>query len=186
MKVLFESIDPDPSRSRKPRNRNFNSMINPQTIDLSTLPSLPLANRRQLPNCPAIYFVMEGDRILYIGSSSKLAQRWTAHHRYNQLKGMESIRLAWFECSDTSLLAEIEKALIEWFNPLMNGSAVTTDKKRISLYVEEELKSTLEALAKARKRSLSNLIEVICQEAVDKALSNGELNDVSFHHPRSN
>lgn len=52
---------------------------------------------------------------------------------------------------------------------------VTTDKKRVSLYVDEELKADLELLAKARKRSLSNLIEVICQEAVDEAKKRGEL-----------
>lgn len=57
----------------------------------------------------------------------------------------------------------------------MTATTVTTDKKRISLYVEEELKIALEALAKTRKRSLSNLIEVLCQEAVDKAKQGGEI-----------
>lgn len=57
----------------------------------------------------------------------------------------------------------------------MTATTVTTDKKRISLYVEEELKAALEVLAKARKRSLSNLIEVLCQEAVDKAKHGGEI-----------
>lgn len=52
---------------------------------------------------------------------------------------------------------------------------VTTDKKRVSLYVDEELKADLELLAKARKRSLSNLIEVICQEAVDEAKKRREI-----------
>jgi predicted HicB family RNase H-like nuclease len=52
---------------------------------------------------------------------------------------------------------------------------VTTDKKRISLYVDEELKADLELLAKTRKRSLSNLIEVICQEEVDKAKRGREI-----------
>jgi hypothetical protein len=52
---------------------------------------------------------------------------------------------------------------------------VTTDKKRVSLYVDEELKADLELLAKTKKRSLSNLIEVICQEAVDEAKKKGDL-----------
>ena len=39
----------------------------------------------------------------------------------------------------------------------MVATTVTTEKKRISLYVEEQLKIELEALAKAKKRSLSNL-----------------------------
>ncbi len=57
----------------------------------------------------------------------------------------------------------------------MVAITVTTEKKRISLYVEEQLKIELEALAKARKRSLSNLIEVLCQKAVDEAKQEGEI-----------
>lgn len=57
----------------------------------------------------------------------------------------------------------------------MTAITVTTDKKRISLYVEERLKMELEALAKSRRRSLSNLIEVLCEEAVDKAKQEGEI-----------
>jgi hypothetical protein len=33
--------------------------MNLAKIDLLTLPSLPLANRSELPNCPAIYFVLK-------------------------------------------------------------------------------------------------------------------------------
>jgi|GEM_PF-4416012 predicted transcriptional regulator len=54
-------------------------------------------------------------------------------------------------------------------------AVVTTDKKRISLYVEEDLKAKLEILAKARKRSLSNLIEVLCEEVAAAAEKSGEI-----------
>lgn len=52
---------------------------------------------------------------------------------------------------------------------------VATDKVRVSTYIEDELKPKLEMLAKVRKRSVSNLIEVLCQEAVDRAEKEGEL-----------
>jgi macrodomain Ter protein organizer (MatP/YcbG family) len=52
---------------------------------------------------------------------------------------------------------------------------VVTDKKRVSLYIEENLKIELENLAKVRKRSLSNLIEVLCEEAVQQAKKQGEI-----------
>ncbi|BAT56688.1 hypothetical protein NOS3756_57000 (plasmid) [Nostoc sp. NIES-3756] len=55
--------------------------------------------------------------------------------------------------------------------------SVVTAKKRISLYLDEALKSDLERLAKIRKRSLSNLIEVICEEEVERAKQSGELKD---------
>lgn len=55
--------------------------------------------------------------------------------------------------------------------------SVVTAKKRISLYLDEALKSDLERLAKIRKRSLSNLIEVLCEEELERARNNGELKD---------
>ncbi|BBD63312.1 hypothetical protein NIES2109_61620 (plasmid) [Nostoc sp. HK-01] len=55
--------------------------------------------------------------------------------------------------------------------------SVVTAKKRISLYLDEALKSDLERLAKIRKRSLSNLIEVICEEEVERAKKSEELKD---------
>lgn len=57
----------------------------------------------------------------------------------------------------------------------MNVTRVATDKTRISVYLEPSLKEYLERLAKLRKRSLSNLIEVTCQEEVDRAKNSGEL-----------
>ncbi|MBW4617366.1 MAG: hypothetical protein KME21_29950 [Desmonostoc vinosum HA7617-LM4] len=66
---------------------------------------------------------------------------------------------------------------MEWFNPQLNQTEVISDKKRISLYLDEALKSDLERLAKIRKRSLSNLIEVLCEEELERARNNGELKD---------
>lgn len=97
-------------------------MISPESIDLATLPSVALCDRSALPTAPAIYFCLgaEGE-VLYIGKTINLMQRWTAHHRYNQLKNIKNVRLSWLECSDISLLAEIEKSLIHWFDPPLNG-----------------------------------------------------------------
>lgn len=57
----------------------------------------------------------------------------------------------------------------------MSKSVVATDKKRISVYLDEDLKLELEKLSKTMKRSLSNLIEITCQERVDKAKKSGEI-----------
>lgn len=52
---------------------------------------------------------------------------------------------------------------------------VVTAKKRISLYLDEELKERLERLAKSRKRSLSNLIESCMEEIAKQAQRDGEI-----------
>lgn len=98
-------------------------------LDLLTLPSLPLNQRSQLPNCPAIYFVMQGEHVLYIGKTINLAQRWVDHHKWNQLIALGTpVKIAWLECSDKNLLTQIETALIRQFAPELNG--YVTDKKK--------------------------------------------------------
>lgn len=60
-------------------------------------------------------------------------------------------------------------------NDAMNSLQVTTDKTRISVYLEPSLKEDLERLAKLRKRSMSNLIEVLCESEIDRAKESGEM-----------
>jgi hypothetical protein len=52
---------------------------------------------------------------------------------------------------------------------------MATNKKKLSLYVQEEIKQKLTQLARARRRSVNNLIEVICEEAIAKARKDGEI-----------
>lgn len=48
-------------------------------VDLLALPSLLLVERRQLPSLSAVYFVLDGVRVLDIGKSTNLAQKWKAY-----------------------------------------------------------------------------------------------------------
>ena len=52
---------------------------------------------------------------------------------------------------------------------------LATDKYRVSTYITEDLKSSLEKLAQARDRSVSNLIETILKKEIIKAKSEGEI-----------
>lgn len=152
--------------------------INPVTIDPLALPSVFLHERSQLPTTPCIYFAIDSQGVIqYIGRTVNLQARWLKHHRYNQLVQSENIKIAYLSV-EPDLLPEVELALIEWFNPRLNQTEVISAKKRISLYLDEALKSDLERLAKIRKRSLSNLIEVLCEEELERARNNGELKDV--------
>ncbi|BAY35665.1 XRE family transcriptional regulator (plasmid) [Nostoc carneum NIES-2107] len=151
--------------------------INPATIDLLALPSVSLQERSQLPSTPCIYFAIDSQGVIqYIGRTVNLQGRWLKHHRYKQLAQSKDVRIAYLSI-EPDLLPEVELALIEWFNPQLNQTEVIADKKRMSLYLDEALKSDLERLAKIRKRSLSNLIEVICEEELERARKSGELKD---------
>ena len=51
----------------------------------------------------------------------------------------------------------------------------TEMKKRMSLYLTPSLKKQLEVLAKANNRTMSNMVEVLIVEAVEKAKINNEI-----------
>lgn len=151
-------------------------MINPSDLDLASLPWLPLEARSSFPRQPVIYFAIDSQgAIQYIGRSVDLRVRWTTHHRYEELAAIGGVRIAYLFVEASSLLPEIELALIEWFQPALNGRLVVTKKPRVSLYIEDSVKQDLERLAKLRKRSLNNLVELLCEEAIREAKKTGEL-----------
>ena len=114
-------------------------MFNPESLDLSTLPSVLLKNRLMLPKISGIYFAMSNGTVQYIGRSTNLYQRWAAHHRYSDLH--PDSHIAWIEISNVHLLPEIEKALIAWFKPQLNGkqffrvneNAIETKTKQVAI-----------------------------------------------------
>lgn len=147
--------------------------MNPSSIDPLALPSLSLAARSQLPPCPAVYFVLEGERVLYVGKSVNLRQRWLAHHRYKQLKAISSVRIAWLECSDPSLLPKIEVALIEYFQPSLNGELIppqasAKNLRGIMTYVRPEVYDKLKLLAEKDERSISNLAAKVLSDWIEE------------------
>lgn len=151
-------------------------MINPETLDLSTLPSLPLSDRKQLPAIPCIYFAISSGTVQYIGMSKNLRNRWVNHHRLSRLSLNSNI--AWLKVSDISLMPEIENALIHWFKPPLNNgfqeqqiktNFPTGGRVSINAYIPENMKQDLEKLARIQRRSFSNLVEVLLESAVNEA-----------------
>ncbi len=153
--------------------------MNLTEINPLTLPSLHLSERRSLPRCKAIYFVIDGDIVLYIGQTVNLAQRWANHHRLNQFKSNPHI--AWLKCDDESLLLESEKALINYFSPPLNKTKIEeADRrykasKKISVYLPEGAYDILNEWAESEGRPVSNLaayiLETITRQHEDKDFS---------------
>lgn len=97
-------------------------MIDPSTVNPFDLPFVPLANYSKLPSTPGIYFAIDALGVIqYIGESTNLSQRWRSHHRRKELKLIGSIRLAYLVVDDSEPLADLEFALRQRFNPLLNG-----------------------------------------------------------------
>lgn len=54
---------------------------------------------------------------------------------------------------------------------------LTTDKTRVSTYIEPRLKEQAEKIAANQGRSLSNYIEQLIKQDVAKAIKKGEIQD---------
>jgi hypothetical protein len=101
-------------------------IIDPSTIPLLTLPFVPFTDRRDLPRCAAIYFVLNAaGTVLYIGQSTNLAVRWSAHHGIAKLTEQRATRLAWLTVDDPDTLSAVESACIAYFFPVCNDRAAS-------------------------------------------------------------
>lgn len=100
-----------------------------ETIDISLLPSVSLAERHMLPNTPAIYFVIRDKEIFYIGSAKRLCFRWQSHHHIDKFLAVSDIRIAWLSMDSSEALLPFEKTLIAYFKPSHNGRKNITSKR---------------------------------------------------------
>lgn len=150
-------------------------MIDPQSLDLSSLPSVPLGSKSELPNEAAIYFAIDSQRtIQYIGRTANLNQRWQGHHRTKALKAMGQVRIAYLAL-DADLLPSVENALIKYFDPALNRSAQEkTGIVQLVVEIDKELMENLKALAKAEDRTLkATVIRLLNQAIAAREVKNG-------------
>lgn len=92
-------------------------------MNLPSLPSLPLERRKELPDIAAVYFVLQGVSVLYIGQARHLKVRWSIHHRLQEFQQLRGLRIAWLE-TPVGRLRAVEKHQIDEWKPRLNGSQV--------------------------------------------------------------
>jgi len=143
-------------------------MSHPVTVTLSALPSLSLDERVYLPDTAAIYFVMAGDTVLYIGQSVNVRQRWVAHHRLKQLNEYGACRIAWMAVDDAGLLDELEVACIAHFSPSLNDSPVLWDNWTLTIRLPRELETAVRRLARERLVQPSVVVRQLVKERLDE------------------
>lgn len=154
------------------------TVTNLGALDPLALPALPLSERKALPPCAAVYFVLAADdAVLYIGRSISLANRWLAHHRLHHIESISSCRIAWLAVSDARLLPSIEKACIERFLPSLNRTEVVRDgtnpdllNEVFTLRVTESLYNAIVRAARKDRRKPADWIRV----TIEEALGNGK------------
>jgi DNA-binding Xre family transcriptional regulator len=121
-------------------------MIEIDSVNPLDLPSVPLEQRSQLPETSCIYFAIDGEGVVqYIGQTKNLKRRWKAHDKGVELGAIGGVKISYLDC-DTTLLNDIEKALIDWFDPPLNSRlrthlAVNTDESRIEIRLKQARES---------------------------------------------
>ena len=131
---------------------NFMTKLLSTDIKLSSLPSVYLLDKNNLPNCAAIYFISNSnEQILYIGRTVNLAERWKEHYRFKQLKRFnrkDRISISWMTCSnDINTLSQLENEFIQLYKPPLNWSKVVAPVRKITP-AETALQQSLQQLAK--------------------------------------
>jgi len=97
------------------------SVFAPESFDLSSLPYLPLSDKSKLPSCAAVYFALSSKgRVLYIGRSVDICERFRRHHRVSLLEALGGVKIVWLEQSNLFALPRLEETLIKYFNPPLN------------------------------------------------------------------
>ena len=152
----------------------MNSLVDPSLIDPLSLPSVLLADRANLPESPCIYFAIDScDVIQYIGRSINPQKRWKAHHRCDQLSRMMDVKIAYL-FADENVLPAIEEALINWFDPPLNGFNRTANSppriragvkrdKAIIIRVTEEERESYHSLADSHGRALGEYVRYLLE-----------------------
>jgi hypothetical protein len=92
---------------------------------------LNLEDKKRLPNIPAIYFVIEQKRIIYVGKAERSAFRWISHHIHSKIESRTSVRIYWLEIKDVKKLQEVEKYFIALYEPELNYIGLGRKKKEI-------------------------------------------------------
>ncbi|OKH11178.1 hypothetical protein NIES208_17660 (plasmid) [[Limnothrix rosea] IAM M-220] len=96
------------------------------------MPFVSLSDKHLLPEKQGLYFVLSllpESKLLYIGQTKNLSERWKDHHRLPEFRLLErvgeSICVSWLESSDPlPALEKLESLLIEKLSPILNKTPV--------------------------------------------------------------
>lgn len=145
-----------------------------QEQEIHTLPFVPLDQVKRLPMSAGIYFAIDTqEKIQYIGKAVNLKNRWSNHHKHDDLESIGGVRIAYLVVEE-SMIEEIEQALIAWFMPPLNKvvslnakNIVSRKNESITLSCTPQVKAGLIRLAERHGKkwgddpNISKLIEAI-------------------------
>lgn len=149
--------------------------FNPATLDIASLPSLPLSERKTLPQRSGYYFVLSDDeKIIYIGMTRDLRVRWYSHNKHKQMVEHGAARIAYLIVERGMLFIHNEMALIQHYDPPLNQIRNTHKPGSDTRFIIELPKNIDDALRQdARKHGMSRkaFVEQLLTERYATALA---------------
>ena len=139
-------------------------------IDIFALPALPLEERHTLPECQAVYFVLEERRVLYVGQTRQLRSRWRAHHLLSVLLEAPGKRIAWVEERQAWMRSRLEQQGVTLFRPRYNKALVQhlPTYKSVTTTMPNHLYAILETLATRAQTPVSEQVRILIREALER------------------
>lgn len=141
-----------------------------------SLQALPLEDKNNLPAISAIYIVYQQDKLLYVGKTSNLKNRWLSHHRLVQfLQAGSDVYIAWFPC-DIEQLDTVEDTFIELLEPEFNGQKVI-GQTLATFWVDKQNWKSFKELCRSQGTTASEVL----REFVESVANSGSIPD--FNKP---
>lgn len=160
--------------------------MNPESIDPNSLPYLPFESKNKLPKIMAIYFVLDGEDVIYVGRSVNLKERWLNHSLAPALE-LQNIRIAWLAIENPLHLG-FEFYFIERFNPKLNvmvSGGLKDDRIRLRISLQE--KELFQRWCASKNTTPSEVLRAYVMKAVEtqSLLLDGDTqaHTVTDHYP---
>lgn len=94
-------------------------------------------NKGRMPEVPAVYGVAHNNKIIYIGQTTNIKQRFASHHHRSDFDKLQNELIIFWFTIDPEFLRDTEKVCIDLSEPELNGVGVEGAPTQIRVYSEE-------------------------------------------------
>jgi excinuclease UvrABC nuclease subunit len=134
-------------------------------VDITSLPRLPISERKNLPSLKGLYFVLGDGEIVYIGMTANFNKRFAQHHRLKSFITTKDVKIAWLQ-TDSEDLFSLEKEAISFFNPKLNGKRTATDDES-GTYLTVKLPADLRREARLKSADTGVTLSFVIRKAIE-------------------
>jgi hypothetical protein len=133
--------------------------------EIKALPSVPFSDRKSFPDSKGVYFVVDGDEIVYIGmTAASFRDRWAGHHRLQDIEESCKAPMVFFLSVrlPSDRILDVERSLILAHSPRMNKSASLKKSHADIRLTSEDVSSLEKQFESITKEQLASIGIALC------------------------